>query len=73
MPSPRETILQSNFDHITRAMLLAVFDEVWLTCEDHSELNGYRLAGSIIDIAKGGQRSKEAIHRDAAYKADCLN
>lgn len=71
MPSPRETILQSSFDDVTRAMLLAVFDEIWSTCDDRSEMNGYRLAGSIIGIARGGQRSREAIHRYAAYKADC--
>jgi hypothetical protein len=71
MPSPRETILQANFDPVTRAMLLAVFDDVWSTCEDRSDMNGYRLAGCIIDIAQGGQRSKEAIHRYAAHNADC--
>ncbi len=71
MPSPRETILQSPFDSATLLMLLAVFDEIWRTCEDKSDLNGYRLAGSIIDIARSGQRSREAIHCYAAHTADC--
>lgn len=73
MPSPRETIAQARFDRMTRDMLLLIFDEVWSNCDDQSELNGYRLAGSIIDIARTGLRSKEAIERYAAYQASCGN
>jgi hypothetical protein len=71
MPSPRETIALANFDAVTRAMLLAVFDDVWASCTDRSELIAYRIAGSIIDAARAGQRSEEAIHRYAAEKAEC--
>jgi hypothetical protein len=73
MPSPRETIALANFDAVTRAMLLAVFDEVWASCTDRSELTAYRIAGSILDLASTGQRSEEAIHRYAADNADCHN
>ena len=73
MPSPRETIALASFDAVTRAMLLAIFDDVWASCEDRSELMAYRIAGNIIDVARAGQRSKEAIHRFAADTAGCHN
>jgi hypothetical protein len=65
IPSPRDTILRSRFDTSTRRTLIAVLDSVWKQCGDHSDANGYRLAGSILDSANAGQRWEEAIKHHA--------
>ena len=69
MPTPRETIEQSNLDDATKALLLAVFDEVWAESPHKTDMNGYRIAGGILDLAAAGQRCTGAIHRYAAYQA----
>jgi len=68
MPTPRETIEQSNFDECTKSILLAVFDDVWADCNHKTEMNGYRIAASILDLATAGQRCTGALHRYAAYQ-----
>ena len=69
MPTPRETIEQSNFDDCTRAMLLGVFDDVWAQCLHKTDLDGYRIAASILDLATAGQRCVGALHRYAAHQS----
>jgi hypothetical protein len=68
MPSPRETILRARFDDATRAMLLDIYDSIWNSSHNPSELTGYRIAGRIIEIARAGQRSRDAIEKYAAYE-----
>ena len=66
IPGPRETILQSRFDPSTRKTLISVFDRLWMRCNDHSDLNGYRLAGSILESASSGERRHGAIEARAS-------
>jgi hypothetical protein len=63
IPGPRDTLLHSKFDDSTRRTLVSVFDRVWPRCGDRSEINGYRIAGSILELANSGVRSQEDIER----------
>lgn len=46
-----------------------MFDEVWAESPHKTDVNGYRIAGGILDLAAAGQRCTGAIHRYAAYQA----
>jgi hypothetical protein len=61
IPGPRDTIVQSPFDTSTRGTLLSVFDQVWMRSDDRIDLNGYRLAASILDAASKGLRLRAVI------------
>lgn len=63
IPGPRDTLLHSKFDDSTRRTLISVFDRVWPRCGDRSKLNGYRIAGSILEFASSGLRSQEDLER----------